>query len=68
MVQTKTIREGLVAVTYDGTQIALRPSGKENIGRNERILVEIKDNQLIIDKEVADMHGIRICVGDNRNI
>lgn len=64
MLQTRKIGNGLCAVSFDPTEILIRPSGKQYFG-TERSLARVKDSKLIVDPAVARAFGITICVASS---
>ena len=59
MLQTKKINKDVVAVAFDPSEILLRKSGREFIGKEE-FLIRIRGNEVIIDAAVANKFGLTV--------
>ncbi len=67
MLETRKLNDKVVAVSFNGpTEILLRNSGRENFGKEEKLL-GFEGGNLVIDLEVLEKYGLGVEFTDRRN-
>lgn len=62
MLQTRSVNDKCVAVSWNPTEIFLREHGKEQRGKEQQLLFLDNDGVLSINQSVADHFGLQIII------